>query len=269
MKTIVFFIFALLLQAAVRAQNPSDTLRISDTKTSHLVCPGKVSYVQAGDYSRIQAEVVPGLSNLVRVKASGPFETPSSLTVSCKDRIYSLILVYGNEVPISYPLESFSSMDAKSFSGKLMPDKLREAYSDRILSEGRKDYRKRKTRSEGIRLRLNSIRISGDALFVELEMRNKTQMDYSIESTRFWIGDKRRAKASNVQEYQIFPDYQRITPQRIPAGASIREVLVFEKMTIPDKRVLQIELNEQALGNTGRKLSLAVKNKDILQARKL
>lgn len=269
MKAIVTILLGITLQLAAQAQNPGDTLRISDTKTSHLVCPGKVSYVQAGDYSLVQAEAVPDLSNLVRIKATGPFERPSSLTVVCDDRIYSLVLVYGNHAPISYPLESFPSMDAHSFSGKLMPDNLLNRFCDRILVENRKNYRKRKTKSEGIRLRLNSIHISGNALFVELEMRNQTQLDYTIESTRFWISDKRRAKATNVQEYQILPDYQRIAPERIPAETSIREVFVFEKMTIPDKRILQIELNEKALGNTGRKLSLKVKNKDILKARKL
>jgi len=44
---------------------------------------------------------------------------------------------------------------------------------------------------------------------------------------------------------------------------------VIEKMTIPDGRILKIELGEKALGNTGRKLSFSLKNKDILKAKSL
>jgi hypothetical protein len=50
---------------------------------------------------------------------------------------------------------------------------------------------------------------------------------------------------------------------------TVREVFVMEKMTIPDSRILKIELGEKALGNTGRNLSFNLKNKDILKARKL
>jgi len=46
-------------------------------------------------------------------------------------------------------------------------------------------------------------------------------------------------------------------------------VFVLPKLTIPEKRVLRLEMLEQALGNTGRKLSLEIKNRDILHARKL
>jgi len=44
---------------------------------------------------------------------------------------------------------------------------------------------------------------------------------------------------------------------------------LMEKMTIPDGRIMKIELNEKALGNTGRKLNFSLKNKDILKVRKL
>jgi hypothetical protein len=72
-----------------------------------------------------------------------------------------------------------------------------------------------------------------------------------------------------VQEYRILPKYQLNKVGRIPGETTVREVFVFEKMTIPDGRTLKIELNEKALGNTGRKLSFNLKNRDILKARKL
>jgi conjugative transposon TraN protein len=274
MKSIIIIIFcALAFHLSVSAQQvqPATTnnLKVSDTKTSHLVCPDKVSYVQAGDYSLVQAEVVPELSNLVRIKAAQPFDKPTSLTVVCADHIYSFELTYGNDAPITYPIESFESQQSMTFSGKLMPDYLLKDLCDQVLEKHRHQFHKRIAKKDGIEVRLNSISLKNDALFFELQITNKTNMAYDVESFNFWITDKKKAKATNVQEYQIFPQYQRNKVQRIPGELTVREVFVMEKMTIPDQRILRIELGEKALGNTGRKLSFNLKNKDILKARKL
>ncbi len=274
MKSIIVIIFsALAVHLSVSAQTVrpaiTNNLKVSDTKTSHLVCPDKVSYVQAGDYSIIQAEIVPELSNLVRIKATQPFEKPTSLTIVCADHIYSFELTYGNDAPITYPIESFESQKAMTFSGKIMPDYLLKDLCDQVLKKHRHQFHKRKAKKDGIEVRLNSISLKNDALFFEVEINNKTNMAYDVESFNFWITDRKKAKATNVQEYQVFPQYQRNKVQRIPGEVTVREVFVMEKMTIPDDRILKIELGEKALGNTGRKLSFNLKNKDILKARKL
>ena len=150
-----------------------------------------------------------------------------------------------------------------------MPDYQLKDLSDRVLEKHKHQFRKRKTEKNGIQFGLNSISLKNDALFFELEITNKTSMAYDVESFKFWITDKRQAKATNVQEYQVQPDYQRYHIQRIPGKSTLREVFVFEKMTIPDQRILKIELGEKALGNTGRKLSFNLKNKDVLKARPL
>lgn len=274
MKSIIVIIFsALAVHLSVSAQQDqssvTNNLKVSDTKTSHLVCPDKVNYVQAGDYSLVQAEVVPELSNLIRVKAIQPFEKPTSLTVVCADHIYSFELTYGNDAPITYPIESFESQQAMTFSGKMMSDYLLKDLCDKVLEKHRHQFHKRKAKKDGIEVRLNSISLKNDALFFELQITNKTNMAYDVESFNFWITDKKKAKATNVQEYQVFSQYQRNRVLRIPGEVTVREVFVMEKMTIPDQRILRIEVGEKALGNTGRKLSFNLKNKDILKARKL
>jgi conjugative transposon TraN protein len=272
MKSIIVIIFgaaAIHLSVCAQQVQPTNSLKVSDTKTSHLVCPDKVSYVQAGDYSLVQAEVVPELSNIVRVKATQPFDKQTSLTVVCANKIYSFELQYGNDAPITYPIETFQSQSAMTFSGKLMPDYLLKDLCDQVLEKHRHQFHKRKTKKDGIEVRLNSISLKNDALFFELQVTNKTNMAYDVESFNFWITDKKKARATNVQEYRILPQYQRNQVQRIPGEETVREVFVMEKMTIPDGRILRVELNEKALGNTGRKLSFNLKNMDILKARKL
>lgn len=265
-RILVFISLSVLLPVVPFFADAQNALTVCETKITHLVCPDKVVYVQAGDYDLVQAEIVPELSNMVRIKAVKSFESQTSLTVVCADRIYSFELEYGDDAPITYQIEQFQSGNAETFSGRLMPDYLLKDLCDRVLDKHRKDYRKRKTQKDGIKLKLNSIFLKNDALFFELEINNKTSMAYDVESFNFWITDKKQAKATNVQEYQICPDYQHYNITRIPGKSTLREVFVLEKMTIPDGRILKIELCEKALGNTGRKLTLYLKNKDILKA---
>ncbi len=61
------------------------------------------------------------------------------------------------------------------------------------------------------------------------------------------------------------------TENKINSGLieNFLDTVVLPKLTIPDKRILRIEMLEKALGNTGRKLALEIQNKDILQANKI
>jgi hypothetical protein len=118
-------------------------------------------------------------------------------------------------------------------------------------------------------LRLEKTGLNNDLLFFQISITNQTNTAYRLEDFNWWIDDKRQMKAVNVQEYQIHPEFQYYGITSIPPETTLREVFVLPKLTIPGKRVLRIEMLEQALGNTGRKLSLEIKNRDILKAKKL
>jgi conjugative transposon TraN protein len=266
MKTFLIIIPILIFQLSVFAQN---CFPVSDHKATHLVCPDRVSYLQVGDPSLILAEIVPELPNLIRIKAIAPFDQGSSLTVVCAGRIYSLILNFGDVEVITYNLDSFQSEKAGGYSCGMLPDYVLKGLSDQILAKRKSHVKRRKVEKEGIKLRLTNIYLNNDGLFFEVQITNKTNLSYDVEGFHWWIGDKRQHKATNVQEYQIFPSYQRYEVKVIPAKTSIREVFVLQKLTIPDQRALQVELLEKALGNTGRRLAMEIRNKDILKAKKL
>jgi len=241
-------------------------LQLSDKKSVHVVCPDKVLYVSCGDDSEIQAEILPELSNIVRVKALRSFEGQTSLTVVCAGRIYSMAAQFGNCDVLTYQLESLPSEKAYPFSGKLMPDESLKGISDQVLSQKGYHTVHRSTRKNGILMEVNDICIKGDALFLVIQITNCTNMAFDAEAFNFWIADKRQQKATNVQEYQLTPDYVRFELKRVPAYDSASEVFVIEKLTIPDKRVLRIEMIEKSAGNTGRKLTLELKNRDLHKA---
>ncbi|NEW81686.1 MAG: DUF4138 domain-containing protein [Mariniphaga sp.] len=260
------FLFISLFSIFTLVSSAQNILQLSEKKSVHVVCPDKVLYVQGGDDSSIEAEILPELSNIVRVKALHPFEGQTSLTVVCAGRIYSVAAQFGNSNQLIYQLDSLPSEKASPFSGKLMPDESLKGISDQVLS--RKGYHTvhRSTRKNGILMEVSDICIKGDALFLVIQVTNCTNMAFDTEAFNFWIADKRQQKATNAQEYQLTPDYARFELKRVPAWESASEVFVIEKLTIPDKRVLRIEMIEKSTGNTGRKLTLELKNRDLRKA---
>ena len=267
MKTFHFISIVFLICFVPFLGKTQNKLNICQNKVTHLVCPDRVSYLQVGDQGNVIAEIVPDLSNLIRVKATKEFEGESSLTVVCSGHVYSLLLFYKDTNQITYQLEGFASEKAGSQNSTLMPDYVLKEISEKILSKRKKHVRGIKTSKDGIEIFLRNIYLKNGMLFFELQFCNTTNIAYDIEGVYFWIDDKKQLKATNTQEYQIFPKYEHYGIKTIPAHTTIREVFVLPKLTIPDKRILRIEMLEKALGNTGRKVSLEINNKDILSTR--
>ena len=266
MKQIVLIPLFSLFSLVLLAQN---ILKVSDKKIVHLVCPDKVLYVSCGDDSSVQAEVVNELSNLIRVRALHPFEGQTSLTVVCDGRIYSMDAEFGNCSVLTYQLETLPSEKASPFSGKLMSDFSLKEISDMALSRKARRAVSRAIDKNGIEMEVRNICVRGDALFLVLRITNRTNMPFDAEAFNFWISDRKRHKATNVQEYQLTPDYTRFDIKRVAPGESVKEVFVIEKLSVPDKRVFRIEMVERATGNTGRKLTIQLRNKHLLKAEKI
>lgn len=264
MKSIILTIAVAFIYVTMFAQN---RISVCETKATHLVSPEKVTYVLAGDPSLIIAEIVPEHPDMVRVKAMGPFEEETSLTLVSANRVYSLLVDYQNTSEIFYQMKTFYAETTGTTKGTTLPEYRLREMCRQVLSKTKKHIRNREERKDGIQLRLSNIYLQQDVLFFELEITNTTNMVFDVEGFNWWIEDKKQQKAVNVQEYQIVPDYQHYNLMNISAGSTLREVFVLPRLTIPDQRCLKIELLEKALGNTGRKLVLEIRNRDILQAR--
>ena len=261
MKTI--FIIAILFSTlTMRAQN---CINVCKTKTTHLICPERVTYLQSGDNDRIIAEVVPEHQNIIRLKAQNEFEGSSSLTAISGGKVYSIIVEYADTEEIAWRLGNFTAEEAGQAAGSTPEDYLLRELSYQILEQD-KSHACSKVKKNGVSFGLLNIYQKNDLLFFELEITNNSGMGFDVENVHWWIGDKKQYKSTNLQEFQCYPVYQHYGVKYVPKKTTIREVFVFPKFTIPDQRVLKIELLEKALENTGRKLTVEVKNKTILCA---
>jgi conjugative transposon TraN protein len=244
-------------------------MSINENKVIHLISKEKITYLQVGNPDLVLAEIVSEHPNLVRVKATGEFEQESSLSLVSDGRMYSIRLNYGKIQKNSFHLKDLKGVSANLYVGGLLREEDLKSCTRMILDKKSKGTNVRKCKNDGIHFSVRNIYLKNTALFFELEIRNKTDMDYEVESFHWWITDKKRMKATNTQEYQIHPVYQYYEIQCVPAQSKIREVFVLPKFTITEQRMLRIELREKALGNTGRQLRLEVKNKDIIKAKSL
>ncbi len=266
MKNLFTSLFCLFLSISLMGQNK---ILINENKVIHLISKGEITYLQVGNPDLVLAEVISEHSNLSRIKAVKAYEGESSIAMVTGGKLYAISLIYGESKEISYQLDDFESMSVNLYHGTLMREEDLKKTCRFILSHKRTHTSIRKSKSDGIQFGLQNIYLLDDALFFELEIENKTNMAYDVESFRWWIDDKRRVKATNTQEYQIHPKFQYRGLKRIPAQSKAWEVFVLPKFTIIDKKVLRIELLEKALGNTGRKISLELKSRDILKAESL
>lgn len=264
MKKYILAFTILVLTLSGIAQN---RIEICQNKATHLIAEEKVTYVQVGDPEKLIAEVVPGQPNMVRVKAINAFEGESSLTLVSANRSYSLFVRYSDASKISYRLEDFHGEKAGARNVGPLPEHLLKEFCSQILNDGKQRPVRSRTKKDGIIIRLRNLYLKQDLLFFELEVSNTTNITMDIEDMHWWIVDQKKAKATNVQEYPIPELFQYYNWESIPAKTTLREVVVLPKFIVPDKRILKIELLEKALGNTGRKLTLEVKNKSILKAR--
>ena len=85
---------------------------------------------------------------------------------------------------------------------------------------------------------------------------------YDIEELRVKLTDKKETKATNSQTIELTPVYS-LNPVK-KFKKNYRNVLVIEKLTFPDEKVLRLEISENQI--SGRVISLTIEYEDILNA---
>ena len=79
---------------------------------------------------------------------------------------------------------------------------------------------------------------------------------------RVKLTDKKEVKATNSQTVELTPAYSLNLARRFKKN--YRNVLVLDKLTFPDEKVLRIEISENQI--SGRVITLTIEYDDILNA---
>lgn len=101
-----------------------------------------------------------------------------------------------------------------------------------------------------------------DFMFFIFDLKNKSYIDYDIEFIKCFQRDQKKARTPSNRKQPLNPFIKRL-PHEIKGKSQNRLVLGFNKFTIPDDKVFEIEVYER---NGGRHIKLAVLNEYILSA---
>ncbi len=123
-------------------------------------------------------------------------------------------------------------------------------------------WRDVKTKRHRMEMRLNNIYAVGDYFFIDYSIENKTNIRFDIDEIRLKLADKKISKATNNQVIELTPEMQLEQTKSFKYG--YRNILVVNKLTFPNDKILTIEMIEKQI--SGRTISLNIDYEDVLCA---
>ncbi|QIY83831.1 DUF4138 domain-containing protein [Chryseobacterium sp. NEB161] len=280
--TLLIFVANLLTaQTATKEQIISDLPEIEITEgiNLHIISPEPIQYVD------LSTEKLTGdlpTTNIARIKITdhpdsdekGKIKTPSVffngkkigvITVVAQSFIAQYKAVYRNQdnlntitnihiqpkamQPIEFDKMVFSNLELRKFAMDIIQKK-----SEKNPIREEKNLK--------LSFQLNNVYVISDYIFLDMTIKNNSNLSYDIEDLKFSLEDKKIHKATNNQSVDLTPILQ-LNPQK-HFRKNFRNVYVFKKFTYPNSKVMMIRLIEEQL--SGRTIEMKVNYSEILKA---
>lgn len=247
----------------------SQNVEVTFNKTSSIIFPTSITSVDRGSRD-VLAQKAKGVSNVLQLKAGKTNFKETNLTVITADgKLHHFFVSYADE-PSTFTIQAIEPKNSEDKKGLLpllfqteMTDTDMKNSSERILSSQRK-IRIKSTGKYDMRLSLQGIYIQDNIMFYHLKVTNKSNIPYHTDMLRFFVKDKQTVKRTASQEVSETPIYHYGNVEMIKGKSSHDLIYALPKFTIPDAKVLTIELVEK---KGGRHLHLFIKNKTIVNAK--
>jgi conjugative transposon TraN protein len=259
MKKILTFL--VLVSSIAYAQ---DTIEITFSMTTSLVFEYPIVNVDRGS-KRILAQRVQGTENAIQVKAASKDIEETNLTVFTRDGNVHHFFVSYTEKPAKfvYHIPDLSSNQTEFSDGP--NTKLIQSLCDKILFLNNPERIATKRRNK-MKLSIEGVYANQTLIFYHLKAQNRSQINYDIESLRFFIRDTQQAKRTAIQDIEVIPVHVYQDIQRIHGFDEVSTIIILKKFTIPDAKRLDVELTEK---DGGRNITLHLRDHDIMKARKI
>ena len=254
-------------------------VQVTFAKTVHIIFPTAVRYVDLGS-DWIIAGKADGAENVIRVKATTEgFPGETNFSVICEDgSFYSFNARYAHEPEmLNIEMKDFlENGDTTDFSHTRMNIYFRELGNESpllvklimqsIYKEDRREIRHLGCKRFGVQFLLKSVHSHNGLFYFHTETRNRSNVAFRTDFIRFKIVDKKVPKRTAIQERVIDPvrSYNEVL---VTEGKSdVRTVYAVPQFTIPDDKLLVIELFEK---DGGRHQTIRVENADLVAAKQI
>ena len=283
-------IAALMAAAQVTAQTAPEApaeirpLRIEAgfSKTVHILFPSPVTYIDIGSMDIIAGKA-DGAGNVVRVKAAvRNFTTETNLTVITEDGgFFSFDVHYAENPAVSTidisalkqpAVESGSSQpEPASAEGRVLlqevgrekPATVKRVLGD-IYRQNRMDVKGICTKKYGIGVEVLGIYVHNDVIYIHTMISNETNISFEVDARQFIVADRKLAKRTAQQQTPL--EILRVCndPTVVRGHQRQRTVFALQKFTIPDDKVLLLEIIER---NGARHQTVEIPAKELLYAK--
>lgn len=292
----LFLIVAAIAAAKVTAQTTPETpaeirpqhIEAGFTKTVHILFPSPVTYIDIGSMDIIAGKA-DGAENVVRVKAAvRNFAAETNLTVITEDGGFFTFDVYYAENPAVSTLnltvqepqpESMKKPAAASDYqpitsegrvllrevGREKPATVKRMLSD-IYRQNRTDVKGIRTKKYGIEVEVLGIYVFNDVIYMHTCISNDTNISFEVDARRFIVADRKLTKRTAQQQTPL--EILRVCndPAVVRGHQRQRTVFALPKLTIPDDKVLLLEIVEK---NGARHQTVEIAAKELLDAKLL
>ena len=281
-----FWAAALIIGAAAAssaqetAKNPlalgrieSYEMQVTYDKTSHLIFPSAIRYVDLGSEYLIAGKAEDA-ENVLRVKASvKDFEPETNFSVITDDGRFYSFNAYYSACPsaLSYDLLAMQKAADRAAGQDVLFEELGKSSPslaglilETIYRKDRRFVKHIGSKSFGIQFILKGIYIHNGKYYFHTELDNRTNVPFQIEFMNFKVVDKKIAKRTVIQERPMLP-LRSYKPLGVVGGKETEQnVFLLDQLTIADDKVLLIEIFEK---NGGRHQALQIENSDLIEAR--
>ena len=285
-------IAALMAAAQVTAQTAPEApaeirpLRIETgfSKTVHILFPSPVTYIDIGSMDIIAGKA-DGAGNVVRVKAAvRNFTTETNLTVITEDGGFFSFDVHYAENPavstidisaLKQPAVENGSTQPEPASaegrvllqevGREKPATVKRVLGD-IYRQNRMDVKGIRTKKYGIGVEVLGIYVHNDVIYIHTMVSNETNISFEVDVRQFIVADRKLAKRTAQQQTPL--EILRVCndPTVVRGHQRQRTVFALQKFTIPDDKVLLLEIIER---NGARHQTVEIPAKELLDAKLL
>jgi len=248
-------------------------MEVTYHKTSHLLFPSPIRYVDLGSHLLVANKAEP-IGNVLRIKSAvRDFEEETNFSVITEDgKFYSFDAFYSPyPAVLSYDLLKLQRDRERHYSTDVLFEDLKGSSSTRTELIMENLYQKKGrtikhivSKSYGIQFSLRSLYVNENKFYFTLEVENSSNVAYTIEWVNFKIVDKKNLKRTVVQDKLLEPIRVYFPTMTASDHSNILGIYLLDQFTLLKDQVLEIEILEK---NGGRHQKVQLENKDLIHAR--
>jgi conjugative transposon TraN protein len=248
-------------------------MQVTYNKTSHLLFPSPIRYVDLGSDLLVANKAEP-IGNVLRIKSAvRDFEEETNFSVITEDgKFYSFDVFYSSYPDaLSYDLLKMQRSHERQYATDVLFEDLNGNSSsltvlimENLYAKSRKTIKHIASRSYRIQFSVRALHVNDSKFYFTLEVKNSSNVAYDIDLVNFKIIDKKNLKRTVVQDKLLEPVRIYMPVQSAGHHSNIIGLYLLDQFTLLKDQVLEIEILEK---NGGRHQKVQLENKELINAR--